>query len=34
MKVLCLDLEGVLVPEIWQAVAGRTGLGRAEQDHA
>ena len=27
MNVLCLDLEGVLVPEIWQAVAGRTGLG-------
>ena len=26
MKVLCLDLEGVLIPEIWQAVAGRTGL--------
>ena len=26
MKMLCLDLEGVLIPEIWQAVAGRTGL--------
>lgn len=26
MKVLCLDLEGVLIPEIWQAVAGHTGL--------
>lgn len=26
MKVLCLDLEGVLIPEIWQAVAARTGL--------
>ena len=26
MKILCLDLEGVLIPEIWQAVAGRTGL--------
>ncbi len=26
MNVLCLDLEGVLIPEIWQAVAGRTGL--------
>lgn len=26
MKVLCLDLEGVLIPEIWQAVAQRTGL--------
>lgn len=26
MKILCLDLEGVLIPEIWQAVAARTGL--------
>jgi len=26
LKVLCLDLEGVLIPEIWQAVAGHTGL--------
>ncbi len=26
MKVLCLDLEGVLIPEIWQAIAARTGL--------
>lgn len=26
MKVLCLDLEGVLIPEIWQAVAERTGI--------
>lgn len=26
MDVLCLDLEGVLVPEIWQAVADRTGI--------
>ncbi len=26
MKMLCLDLEGVLIPEIWQAVASRTGL--------
>ncbi|MFK7913202.1 MAG: bifunctional phosphoserine phosphatase/homoserine phosphotransferase ThrH [Pseudomonadales bacterium] len=26
MKVLCLDLEGVLIPEIWQAVADRTGI--------
>ena len=26
MKVLCLDLEGVLIPEIWQAVAARAGL--------
>lgn len=26
MKVLCLDLEGVLIPEIWLAVADRTGI--------
>lgn len=26
MNVLCLDLEGVLVPEIWPAVARRTGI--------
>ena len=26
LDVLCLDLEGVLVPEIWQAVADRTGI--------
>ncbi len=26
MDVLCLDLEGVLIPEIWQAVADHTGV--------
>ena len=26
MNILCLDLEGVLVPEIWQAVASSTGI--------
>jgi phosphoserine/homoserine phosphotransferase len=26
MEVACLDLEGVLVPEIWIAVAERTGI--------
>ncbi len=26
MRMICLDLEGVLVPEIWQAVADRTGI--------
>ena len=31
MKVLCLDLEGVLVPEVWQAVAARTGLQALEK---
>lgn len=27
VDILCLDVEGVLVPEIWQAVARRTGIG-------
>ncbi|MFZ0256798.1 MAG: bifunctional phosphoserine phosphatase/homoserine phosphotransferase ThrH [Gammaproteobacteria bacterium] len=27
MEVACLDLEGVLVPEIWIGVAERTGIG-------
>ena len=26
MDILCLDLEGVLVPEVWQAVARSTGV--------
>ena len=26
MDVLCLDLEGVLVPEVWQAVARETQI--------
>lgn len=26
MHMLCLDLEGVLIPEIWQAVAAHTGI--------
>ena len=26
MNVLCLDLEGVLIPEIWKAVAASTGV--------
>jgi phosphoserine / homoserine phosphotransferase len=26
LNVLCLDLEGVLIPEIWPAVAERTGI--------
>ena len=26
MDVLCLDLEGVLVPEVWEAVAEKTGV--------
>jgi len=35
VQVLCLDLEGVLIPEIWQAVASRTGvveLGKTTRD--
>ena len=26
MDILCLDLEGVLIPEVWQAVATATGV--------
>ncbi|MGE9297337.1 MAG: bifunctional phosphoserine phosphatase/homoserine phosphotransferase ThrH [Puniceicoccales bacterium] len=26
MQLVCLDLEGVLIPEIWKAVAERTGV--------
>ena len=26
MRIACLDLEGVLVPEVWQAVARSTGI--------
>ena len=26
MNVLCLDLEGVLIPEVWLAVAAETGI--------
>ena len=26
MKIACLDFEGVLVPEIWIGLAGRTGI--------
>ena len=31
MKVLCLDLEGVLVPEIWHGIAGATGIETLKQ---
>ncbi|MGH8738996.1 MAG: bifunctional phosphoserine phosphatase/homoserine phosphotransferase ThrH [Burkholderiales bacterium] len=27
MRIICLDLEGVLVPEIWIEVSKRTGIG-------
>ena len=26
MQIVCLDLEGVLIPEIWIEFAGRTGI--------
>ncbi|MBT5014513.1 MAG: bifunctional phosphoserine phosphatase/homoserine phosphotransferase ThrH, partial [Rhodospirillaceae bacterium] len=26
MEIVCLDLEGVLIPEIWIGVAERTGI--------
>ena len=26
MQIVCLDLEGVLVPEIWIAFSQRTGI--------
>ena len=28
MNIVCLDLEGVLVPEIWIAFAKETGIDR------
>ena len=31
MDVLCLDLEGVLIPEIWQAVAAKTEMEALEK---
>ena len=31
MKVLCLDLEGVLIPEIWLGVAATTGISALEK---
>ena len=31
MNVLCLDLEGVLIPEIWQAVATTTGVNELQK---
>ena len=35
MQIVCLDLEGVLIPEVWQAVAAQTGievLGKTTRD--
>ena len=31
--VACLDLEGVLVPEIWINVAAKTGIDITELEH-
>ena len=30
MHIVCLDLEGVLIPEIWISVAKRTGIAELE----
>ena len=30
MDVICLDLEGVLLPEIWKGVANKTGIKELE----
>jgi len=31
LKILCLDLEGVLIPEIWLGVADKTGIKALQQ---
>ena len=31
MEIACLDLEGVLVPEVWINVADRTGIEELRQ---
>ena len=31
MQTICLDLEGVLIPEIWIAFAEKTGIGELER---
>lgn len=31
MNIVCLDLEGVLVPEIWIAFAKETGIPELER---
>ena len=30
MKMVCLDVEGVLFPEVWQAIAAETGIASLE----
>jgi hypothetical protein len=32
VDILCLDLEGVLVPEVWQAVANETQIPAVVED--
>ena len=32
MNIVCLDLEGVLVPEIWIAFAKASGIGVKKND--
>ena len=34
MYVICLDLEGVLVPEIWVAFAEKSGIPELKKNHA
>ena len=34
MNIVCLDLEGVLVPEIWIAFSSQSGIPGAAQNHA
>jgi hypothetical protein len=33
MDIVCLDMEGVLVPEIWIEFAEKNGYRGAESDH-
>lgn len=33
MDIVCLDLEGVLVPEIWIAFAEETGIPELKTHH-
>ena len=33
MEIACLDLEGVLIPEIWIAFAEKTGIDAVSYTH-
>ena len=33
MNIVCLDLEGVLVPEIWIAFAEESGIPEAQKNY-